>query len=299
MPRSRPWIRTLVDDGLLDVPEKHGRSGQRGGREDGTWSETQFRLYLAELEQIRQGRGRAELCHLPVRLWLRLGPDRIPVRQIRRALRTYSRFSTSKRQARITATQLAKVYSGGDVTRRGIKDLSDASAPFDPDRFHEAARRLIDPENTGRTLGPPGARIGTETHVLVVEAYLTGIAQLDSVDESTFEAVRHLLLQRTQRYTELHPSLVHHREVGDAFATITPQTLLKQPCPYVLMILGRLSREWSKSVNETDPVPNDQVGRTNDKSARRLRQQPRATTHGEEPSACTPSVPPPRRAASS
>ena len=297
MPRSRAWIRTLVDDGLLDVPDKHGRSGRRGGRTDGTWSETQFRLYLAELEQIRQGSGRAELCHLPVRLWLRLGSDHAPVRQIRRALRTYSRYATSKRQARTTAMQLAKFYSGGDVTRRGIKDLVDASAPFDPDSFREAARRLIDPENTGRTLGPAGVQIGAETHVLVVEAYLTGIAQLENVDESTFETVRHLLLQRTQRYTELHPSLVHHREVGEAFATISPRTLLKQPCGYVLMILGSLVRERSNNAIETDPVPN--IGRTNGKSARRLRQQPRATTHGEETSACTRSVPPPRRAGSS
>ena len=200
MPRSRPWIRTLVDDGLLDVPDKHGRPGRRGGREAATWSETQFRLYRKELEQIRHGVGRAELCHLPVRLWVRLGPDEIPVRQIRRALRTYSEHSTSKRQARTTAFQLAELYSGGDVIRRDVKDLMDASVPYDPDRFRAAVHRLIDPENTGHTLGPPGARIRPDTHPAVIDAYSTGMARLDDVDDGMFETTRHAFLYGIAKY---------------------------------------------------------------------------------------------------
>jgi hypothetical protein len=251
VPRSRPWIRKLVKDGLLDQPENHGIAGQRGGRQPATWPPEQFQLFVALLDAMHEGVAYGELCDIPVGIWLDRGPSDVPVRQVRRALRA-SRRQPSKRAARRTARLLAELFAGGaDLSRRDSEELIDAfvgvaiTGALDRDALLNAARRVTDPEDVGRTIGPLGPWIGHEGLVFAVEAHLTAWDRLDEFDESTFEAARAIHQQVTAMYRDLQPRLTSDREVGAAFKTLPPEHLRKRACRHVLASLGviELSRQ--------------------------------------------------------
>ncbi len=297
--RSRPWARTLVDDGLIDRPRNHGIRGRRGGRAPATWPQSQFQLFVALLEQMRNGVGRRELCHLPVELWLRAGPDAVPVRQVRRVLRTYSRSAVSRREAKETAVRLAQLYAGGDEASRESRILTSALTSLDRDQFLEAGGRLVDPEENGRALGPTGLEMDHETHALVLDSYLTGLASLDDADDDIFTATRDRYLQIAQAFPDLRTQLLSDPEVGEAVAQTSPDALTEHPCPYVLMLIGQLILE--RQGNKRKPAQMHQLwhrfAQGDTKPPPRPRQRPGGTAHGKDPSACKRSVPPPPRAA--
>ena len=250
MPRSLPWLRSLITDGLLDQPHKHGLPGQRGGRAPGTWPDTQFQLFLAVLAQMRKGiRRTATLCNVPVGGWLYLGPDRVPVRQVRRALHTYGATyrTTSKRAARETARTVAEQFAGGsDMNRRDRDRLTElivdaATTPtFDRDALINSARQIFDPEHTNRTVGLPVAPLSPEAWVRTIEAHLIALDRLDALPESAFEDARLAHLEHMNNYIELQPKLARNRDVAALHEPVTREHLLSNACQHTIAVLGFL-----------------------------------------------------------
>ena len=75
--------------GLLDRPEDNGSRG-RGGKVPGTWNEHQFQLFLSLLEARVHAKAVADLCSIPVWLWLWWGDDYVPMRQVKTAMTTWA-----------------------------------------------------------------------------------------------------------------------------------------------------------------------------------------------------------------
>lgn len=311
--RSLPWIRTLIRDGLLDQPDKHGIEGRRGGRTEATWPESQFQLFLALLDQMSKGvKGTATLCNIPVGFWLYLGPAYVPVRQVRRALHTYggTHRTTSKRAARDTARRIAEHFAGGpDMTRRDreqlIKATVDAASngSLDRDALITAARTIFDPEHTGRTVGPPGAPLSPEAWVRSIEAHLTALSRLDDFEAGDFEDARLAHQELIASYAERQPEFARDRNVGALHKPVTLEFLFQNACLHTLANLGfqRIARERHDASNPAwRPASNlSPHAIVPDKSPPRPRERPGGMAHGKATSACKPSVTPPRRAASS
>lgn len=278
MPRSKPWLRSLVRDGLLDRPDKHGVQGQRGGRAPGTWPETQFQLFLALVDQMQKGvRQSATLCNVPVSIWLYFGPEYVPARQVRSALATYgAQYRTASiRRGRQTARGLALLFGGGpDMSRRDRNRLVEAivtatrSGRFDRDSLIAAAGRIFDPERRGRTAGPDRARLTPEAWVRTIEARLTALDRLDTLDEQVLEDARLTHDRHLAEYIELQPAFAGDREIGAIFEPVTLERLFNSACIDTLTIVGflELAREQNPAVT--------------DKSAPRPRQRPGATARG-------------------
>lgn len=103
---SKRLIVDWTELGLLDKPTRRPRAG--GGSEPAVWSDNQAQLFLVLLDKRRQVKRIATLCNIPVFIWRGWGEDYVPIRQVRRAMRTFSdHFATSSgRAARSTAIDL-------------------------------------------------------------------------------------------------------------------------------------------------------------------------------------------------
>jgi hypothetical protein len=257
MPRSLPWLRSLVRDGLLAQPEKRGILGRRGGRALGTWPETQFKLFLILLDQMNKGvRSVAILCNVPVSLWLYFGSEYVPVCQVRRALTTYGAHhrTTSADRGRLTARSVARLLAGGpDMTRRDRDRLVEVvvtasrSGAFDRDSFIAAAGRIFDPDQRGRTMGPDRAPVSPEAWARMVEARLTALDRLDAIPEQAFEDARLAHSQGLAGYIQLQPEFARDREVGAMFQPITLNRLFNSACIDTVSILGLLELRESRA----------------------------------------------------
>jgi hypothetical protein len=260
-------------------------AGRRGGRTPGTWPESQFRLFLELLDQIQKGAElTATLCNVPVSLWLYFGPEYVPVRQVRRALSTYAAhyWPTPVRHGRKIARRVSHLFaSGSNMTRRDRERLTEAVVAFartgtlGRDELIAAAGRIFDPDDRGRVLGPPGARVSPESWIRLIEARLTAIDRLDALDEQAFEDARLAHLQHLADYTERQPEFARDREIGAMFEPVTDEQLIKNACIDTLTILGLL--ELARNGRSAD--------QNTRKPAPRPQQRPGATAPGSNPDA--------------
>src|SRR6516165_7928534 len=94
---TRRLARSWVGLGLLDESEK-GPSRGRGRGIPRYWSEHQKDLFLLLLRNQAGGARRTEtLCNIPVSWWIYRGDPFVPLRQAKRALRTW--FAKTRRES--------------------------------------------------------------------------------------------------------------------------------------------------------------------------------------------------------
>src|SRR5205809_339547 len=102
---SSRLITDWVSVGLLDQATRRGRGRGRGLT--ATWPEEQKNLFLTVLKKRQETARIAPLCNIPVFVWLWWGDSFIPLRQVRRALNTWSGANEHGRSWR-TAEQAAE-----------------------------------------------------------------------------------------------------------------------------------------------------------------------------------------------
>lgn len=193
-------VQDWVDQGLLDRPERHGRG--QGLGVSATWSDKQRGLFLSLLD-YRQRVGRvAVLCNTPVWTWLYFGDDYVPLRQVRRALKTWGEpaVRVSATGARQAARQLLDDVSHPEATRKDRKALLDAaelmffhrSERLDKDKLVPLLQRVIDPNKSGiaRTLG--GVEYTPAAFVDILQVRMKALNTLKDgrVDDSLFHWAR-------------------------------------------------------------------------------------------------------------
>lgn len=93
--------------GLIDRPEKKGLGRGRGI--SALWPESQMKLWLLLLQKRGDITQVPVLCNIPVGLWLYFGDRYVPIRQVRKCMKTWSfRYGSSRghKQAKQIARQL-------------------------------------------------------------------------------------------------------------------------------------------------------------------------------------------------
>jgi hypothetical protein len=282
-PRSPEWIRTLIRDGLLDRPQPRGIAGHRGGRRPGTWPESQWLLFGELLAAMRNGADRQTLYNMAIDAWVQRGSEHVPVRQVRRILRTAARHAGSRRAARHTAKLLSDGFAGGpgQMSRSQQKRFIDAferavhDGVIDRAALHSPA---FDPD--GIAVGGP------EILIWLIQTGHAVAAKLDTLDDNAFELARRIYHQLAALF-HLAPALLRNQPAPAGI----PEALQANTCALILISLGLIT--------EGLPEISPQARFESHTSAPRPLERPGATAHGEGTSECTRKLPRRARAASS
>jgi hypothetical protein len=161
--------------GLLDVPDRRGRARGRGVV--ATWRDPQFRLFLTILEHRSDvsRKNLSALCNIPVWIWLRWGDDHVPLRQVRRAMKTWV--------VPVMGSSRAKAEAGGRKVLSDLKLLGAERADrkrllahltklqvtgykkFHPAILRPIVEAVIDPESKDAPVGPAGATTSADTYL--------------------------------------------------------------------------------------------------------------------------------------
>jgi hypothetical protein len=255
---SARLITDWVSVGLLDHPHRRGLG--RGKGISSTWPQAQLDLFLTLLRQRETVTRIATLCNVPVGVWLWWGDHFVPTRQARAALGTWAHMrerADSWRAARETASELVGRFAAPDASksaREHVTELIARSAyghEFNGVEVLAAFRRVFDPRDTGRALGPEGVRFMPEHYIFITEARLRAIHALrrSSIDDEAFEwARREYLTSRREYAHEIAPKIAADPQAASVFFTrwkdsiLLPDTtldqVLSQACVDLLTVLG-------------------------------------------------------------
>jgi hypothetical protein len=244
-----PTKRLITDwtsIGLLDQPQRHSRGRARGIKR--VWPERQLKLWLTLLEKRREVTHVAALCNLPVFLWLYLGPDYAPVRQVRRALTHFNRrlLAGPSTEARLAAKRLIDQVGAPNASQKDRKALVDAivratgGGGFNREALLEAVRPVFDPDGQGRQVGPPGAVMTADSWVNVTEATVVGAHTIKTLPEEDFEAARLAHHQHMRTYMARHAQLARDPEIGTMFEDPTDERLVNDACQHITTLIGFL-----------------------------------------------------------
>lgn len=237
--------------GLLDSPTLY--SPGRRGRPD-AFPDSQRQLFLVLLEQRkRRTKQILGLCNVPVFVWLWWGDDYIPLRQVRRALKTWGRacLADSVVGAQRAATQLLRQmnlprYARGRMALKLAlaRVIVEISAGKDPDHVdwgdvEAKLLRVWSVDGTGKPRGPTGAQTTPHMIITMLQDRYRTVVRLDEFDNFLFEWAR-WVYRTTSREYHLHsrdyardPALGHlHRE------TSTVEHIANHACLDLLSTLG-------------------------------------------------------------
>lgn len=238
--------------GLLDQPKRRGLG--RGKGSIAVWDETQAALFI-DLLTLRQRPANpikrvGGLANLPVLGWL-YGTPGVPLRQVQRALATWSGRHRQKRNTPLddatrTASQFVKTVAHPDarVADRAhlrqlvIQSLRDRNS-FDRDALHDAVRRVLDPHDEGARPGPGGIRIDADLFVGLTDARFIAIRDLETFTSDDYETARRIYIQSRAGYAKDQPHLAADPQYGHLFSeTPTLEHLLNSACVDLITILG-------------------------------------------------------------
>jgi hypothetical protein len=243
-PASKRLLVDWVQRGLIDRPKKVGLGQGKGSV--ATWPDAQKRLLLGLLKQRRTGaRLAATLANWPVWYWLRFGEELVPIRQVRRALKTWgSKYRKASKTATLRsaiplADQLAHPEASPRIRKAFIDEVVRGSlrGRLDHERFLRVARLLYDPHGTGsrRLLD---LRPTPEDVARQIDARLRGIRTLDSLTDDQLRWVRTVYISTRRGYALEQPLTVLDSRIGDFVGPQGLQEEIENACLHVLTIIG-------------------------------------------------------------
>jgi hypothetical protein len=230
--------RLIVDwvgRGLLDKPRRSGREAQKD-------------LFLTLLRKQQEGVKRiATLANIPVGVWLYWGDSYVPLRQVRRALDTYTKAYRrgSWRAAITTAHQVLEQMNHPDATQadrdrmvRAVAESAFRGRLDDPSELVGKVRRVYDPGDSGERVGPaqhlPAAYVG------LIEARLAAISELRSIPDALFEYARTVHRQSLGEYLRRQPNLARQPGLEKLMTRPDLEQLLNNACLDLTTVLGVL-----------------------------------------------------------
>jgi hypothetical protein len=257
-PKKR-LITDWVSIGLLDQPTARGRG--RGKGVERTWPESQAQLFLVLLAKRREITHVASLCNVPAFTWLYYGPEQVPVRQVRRALCFFNRLlpTAPASVARKAARRVVEQLSTPTTTRADQEELITAvvqatgGREFNRDALLEPARRIFDPDRTGRRVGPRGAAMTAESWVNVTEATLVGAQTIPHLAEEQFETARLAHHQTMAGYLQQHQEFARDPDIGQIFDTPTLDWLANNACSQITTTIGFLELARQRGAHQDQP----------------------------------------------
>lgn len=248
-------VKDWVSLGLLDHARRRGRG--RGKGREGTWPESQEKLFLLLLGKRAEVKRIATLCNVPVAMWLLWGDDYVPLRQAKLALETWAGAydRVPWRKARWTANQLVAQFAHPEGKLNDRRKLITAVAesgfgkPFSREEILPLLRRVFDPHGSRRPVGPPWLNATPESFVFLVEARVRAITALreSQLEEQAFEWARTAYRESRTEYARLEPTLAADAEASEWFlhrsaaGIVLPTTIdemVNDACIDLLTLLG-------------------------------------------------------------
>jgi hypothetical protein len=247
---TRRLVTDWVSQGLLDSPTRRG-VGRGKGTTKGVYSANQRQLFMALLQHRAKGSRIAALTNIPVALWLYWGDTYVPLRQTKRALHTWIEAAdrTIPARSRLATRELVELIESPDAhdthKTRLLRLLDEANAAGyvdEPAALQEAIELVIDPDHTGRTLGPPGASISPEVIVHGVDLRSRALNALreDRVNDHVFEQARTDLRHNLTEYIRDRPQLIKDADasVERLFDAPLAQQVIPNACPDLVTAIG-------------------------------------------------------------
>jgi hypothetical protein len=249
---SARLITDWVDKGLLDRPRVRGLG--RGKGTSATWPDEQLELFLQLLVKRHDGARRAAtLSNLPVMLWLVFGDDYASLRQIRRALTTWTDAYATVKHGRAERTSLALLAQVAHPDARESDKLdfellitnAAKTGALDLNALEVVGAKVIDPKRTGIARGPFGM-LDTDTLIRTLDFRITGLANVQAPD-AVYEQARQLY--RGTRATEARvrdPQAAHAALTNPAVANRTTLAslgvALNEACLDLVTLIGMTIR---------------------------------------------------------
>jgi len=253
---TKRLITDWVSIGLLDQPTARGRGRGKGVQR--TWPESQAKLFLVLLAKRREITHVASLCNVPVFLWLYFGPEYAPVRQVRRTLGFFNRLvpTAPVSSARKAARRVLEQIGAPNATRADkaalVQALVNATGgrEFDRDYMLEPVRQVLDPDGTGRRVGPAGATVTAESWVNTAEAMHVGAQTIPNLEDAGFETARVAHHQTMAAYLAQQPDFARDPDIGQIFDTPTMDWLANNACTQITSTIGFLELARRQGANE-------------------------------------------------
>ncbi len=238
---NRRQVTEYISLGLLDHPRKPGL-GRGAGSAPGTWSSAQrelFRVLWAQRPLLTT----AELCNFPVYLWMFWGDQHVPLRQVRKAMKTwFSRVQfVSAAAADYAAGEMLKVFGKQGSSRANRQLLAQALHGRKPD-LDEVQQEI---SRAAKTRAAIRVR-GREQEVVVDDQVMMGLLrgrvsaeeQLARFPDSLYEWARFFALFGESAYAHEQPALGVDQEHGWLFSPRHQNDFLKSACATLLTLLG-------------------------------------------------------------
>lgn len=249
---SRRLLRDWVELGLIDRPLVRGR-GPRAGVAPGVWDDEQRQLLVALLRQ-RQHNGVqrvALLCSFPVSAWLIWGDAYAPLRQVRRAHRTWALAARSptRRGAAAGSRSTTTLLSHADAGRRSKSRFRDLiQRTHEGEDVRRAAlvaitRQAFDPAGNSQPRGPKGAELSPAVYadnVAWIRAGVDAVTGEADVPDVVYEEARQLYRQARSAYAREWRSFAADPELGHLHPLSDLEELVNAACRDLTLLIGVL-----------------------------------------------------------
>jgi hypothetical protein len=242
-------ISDWVELGLLDRPTRRGLGRGRGSV--ATWPESQRQLFVQLLDQRSKGARRVPtFCNLPVGLWLHFGDEYAPLRQVRRALRTWAAKGTagtyrSPRAAEQSASELVAWLSGGAVTPRQHRALSKTlgritfQIAIGKHYSHAELVQVVADTIRAANAAVPAEELA-EGFARGLAARVRAITNLETIPDEIFETARRNVAMAELEYAVRQPHFAAQPAIGHVYDPRDWNQRFNQACSNLLTHLGYL-----------------------------------------------------------
>jgi hypothetical protein len=232
--------------GLLDHPERQkGASGKRGAVY--LWSDNQLGLFLSLLHHRSSVKHVGELATIPVSLWLLWGEPWVELRQVRRAISTWTGGhlkASSDEKAVTSARAIVKSFARPGSTRAQRMSLREEmvwaglDGEIERERVVPLINAVIDPAGSGKGFGPFQA---SGENIADYYFFLTRAAvEVETLSDGLFVEARaryrDFLLAYLRDWTFLHGL----PEYGPGFEQPTMQLMINNSCRDLLGTLAQI-----------------------------------------------------------
>jgi hypothetical protein len=232
--------------GLLDHPNRLRREKGSGRGAYYAWPDTQVDLFLSLLQKRPSVKRVAELCVLPVAVWIYWGEAWIGLPQARRALRTWSGIALNSRSEERRQKDVRVVVNaffgrkGSRSIRAEIQRLlleALRCGTLDVDQVLPQVEKLLIAQSGGQW----GAfALGARELVDGMRATLLAIDLYDELTDEMFEEARGRHRQALLDYIPRYRGWAADPKFGWQFEEPTMELLFNRSCRDLLLSLGLL-----------------------------------------------------------
>jgi hypothetical protein len=237
---NKALITAWEKPGILDE-RRYVPRGPRGGRgANYEWSDEQAVVFLTALQWRRNFTRLADLCTVPISLWLYMDDGFLPLRQVRKAMRTWifrNQGTIREEETLAHARWVVKTYCPPETPPKVKRWLRDEVAEifsthaYDFDRTVRVFEEAL-PEKWGPLETPP------KTFALAVMVPAIAMDRFDELTDDDFVQARLRQRATLPEYLDRHPDLASSDEYDGMFKKGDLAQLIREASQDVTTLLG-------------------------------------------------------------